>query len=182
MVMIAFYSTISMSLIPLVIYHSLSVFIKQNYCDFYITCQANIVCHQWHRYHKVISLKNVSAGLKIMLGVGGWNVGSMPFTRMVSTEGNRREFAYNSADFLAMYGFDGLELDWEYPTARGSPAVDKQRFAELVKVSKHAIIFLVVCCFICVLLKYWCFTANVFFAQSVSMLAVPLQKECNIKN
>jgi chitinase len=33
------------------------------------------------------------------------------------------------------YGYDGLDLDWEYPAKRGGAAADKENFVYLVKVS-----------------------------------------------
>ena len=61
-------------------------------------------------------------------------MGSGPFTRMVASPSVRQKFATQAVKFLRDHGFDGLDLDWEYPGSRGSPAGDKQKFVELLKV------------------------------------------------
>ena len=59
---------------------------------------------------------------------------SAPFTKMVATADSRQDFADHSLAFLKSRGFDGLDLDWEYPANRGSPPEDKNRFTRLVEV------------------------------------------------
>jgi chitinase len=58
--------------------------------------------------------------VKTSIAVGGWNLGSAPFTRMVATAASRQEFATSTVKFLRDHNFDGLDLDWEYPANRGS--------------------------------------------------------------
>ncbi|CAF1004981.1 unnamed protein product, partial [Didymodactylos carnosus] len=79
------------------------------------------------------SLKALNPDLKVILAVGGWNHGSQPFTQMVATPQSRTEFVKNSYNFIKEHGFDGLDLDWEYPADRGSPPEDRERFTLLAK-------------------------------------------------
>lgn len=53
---------------------------------------------------------------------------------MVANAATRSSFVRNSIEFLKKNGFDGLDLDWEYPSAN-----DKQLFTSLVQVSNFKI-------------------------------------------
>lgn len=86
-------------------------------------------------FQKTMDHKRQNPNLKVLLAIGGWTHGSEPFTKMVKTDGDIDQFVKNSIEYLRGKGFDGLDLDWEYPANRGSPPGDKKRFTELVKVS-----------------------------------------------
>lgn len=55
---------------------------------------------------------------------------------MAADENRRKQFAENALKFVTYYGFDGLDLDWEYPTSRGGIPDDKENFISLLSVIK----------------------------------------------
>lgn len=70
-----------------------------------------------------------------MLAIGGWNEGSSRFSPMVANSERRKELVKNTIKFLRQNHFDGLDLDWEYPSFRdGGKPRDKDNYAQLVQV------------------------------------------------
>lgn len=89
---------------------------------------------EWMRgmYDRFNGIKSKNPGIKTLIAVGGWNMGSKPFTKMVATPASRREFATSTVKFLRDRNFDGVDMDWEYPANRGSPPEDRHRFTQLL--------------------------------------------------
>ncbi|WP_333645938.1 glycoside hydrolase family 18 protein [Lacrimispora sp.] len=83
------------------------------------------------------SLKQKNPDLKTLIAVGGWTW-SGRFSDAALTEESRTVFADSCVDFITTYGFDGVDLDWEYPVSGGLVSnsrrpEDKQNFTLLVK-------------------------------------------------
>ncbi|BDU49776.1 glycosyl hydrolase family 18 protein [Haliovirga abyssi] len=54
--------------------------------------------------------------VKTLISVGGW-AAAKGFYTMSETELGRETFADSAVEFIRKYGFDGVDIDYEYPTA-----------------------------------------------------------------
>ncbi|MBM3980166.1 MAG: glycoside hydrolase family 18 protein [Planctomycetes bacterium] len=63
-------------------------------------------------------LKKKHPHLKTLISVGGWTLSS-PFSDLATTDPGRKKFASSCVAFMTKYGFDGVDIDWEYPVGGG---------------------------------------------------------------
>ncbi|WP_418603163.1 glycoside hydrolase family 18 protein [Hwangdonia sp.] len=83
----------------------------------------------------LIGLKKQNPDLKVLYSVGGW-VWSDQFSTMAAFESSRKKFAESCVVLLKEHGFDGVDLDWEYPGQRAEDNIfrpsDKDNFTLLL--------------------------------------------------
>ncbi|KAJ7677758.1 glycosyl hydrolases family 18-domain-containing protein, partial [Mycena polygramma] len=84
-------------------------------------------------------LKKGYPGLQVFLSIGGWTFNDPPtqsrFSDVASSAANRATFAASCLDVMQTYGFDGIDIDWEYPVAddRGGKPEDRANYVSLMK-------------------------------------------------
>jgi chitinase len=91
-------------------------------------------------------LKQKNAALKTLLSIGGWSFNdpqdvnqivtmtSGLFSQMASSTAGRQQFIQSEIAYTRKYGFDGIDIDWEYPgyAGRGGAPADLANFLALL--------------------------------------------------
>ena len=69
-------------------------------------------------FNQLAKLKEQNPDVNVLISVGGWTL-SKNFSNAALTEQSRAKFAASAIEFMTTYGFDGIDLDWEYPVSGG---------------------------------------------------------------
>lgn len=67
---------------------------------------------------EVIAYKQQNPNLKVLISIGGWTFPSAMFSKMASSQANRAAFIASVKQFISKNGFDGVDIDWEYPCSK----------------------------------------------------------------
>jgi len=87
---------------------------------------------------KFTNLKAHHPHVKLLLALGGWNDSRLTkYSVLLADAGKRSAFVQHAVSFIREFGFDGLDLDYEYPGHDGA-ATDREGFTALVKELKEA--------------------------------------------
>lgn len=121
-----------------------------------LTGDFKVVPHEWNDeselYPALQKLKEKNPNLKTLISIGGWNFNdpkspysgqwtSELFSRMAASGEYRKEFIESAIEFAQEHGFDGIDIDWEYPghTEQGGQAYDFGNFLTLLAEFRSAI-------------------------------------------
>ena len=89
------------------------------------------------------ALKQKLPKLKTLISVGGWEW-SGQFSNVALTPESRAKFAQSGVRFIRTHGFDGIDIDWEFPVAGGKDENarrpdDKDNFTRLMQSLRDAL-------------------------------------------
>ncbi|OJZ80610.1 glycoside hydrolase family 18 protein [Aspergillus luchuensis CBS 106.47] len=86
-------------------------------------------------YSRVTALKKRKNDLEVWISIGGWafnDTGSTAntFSELAASKSKQSTFFESLLSFLDKYGFDGVDLDWEYPvdSDRGGSDADYENY------------------------------------------------------
>ena len=107
------------------------------------TGDGGIWIEQPEKLEKVVKLKEQKPSLKVLLMIGGWGDKADGFSEMARDPKKRALFCQTCAEHIKNYNLDGIDIDWEYPTAgpseNGKHPDDTRNFNIVLKELREAI-------------------------------------------
>ncbi len=93
-------------------------------------------------FDQIKEVKRRYPALKVNLSIGGW--GADGFSDVAYYENLRRKFVENVIEWIEKYGFDGVDIDWEYPVNGADGLIksrpsDRKNFTKLMSELKEAL-------------------------------------------
>ena len=92
---------------------------------------------------KVLALKTQKPTLKVLLMIGGWGSKADGFSMMARDADKRTLFCTECKRLIDTYGFDGIDIDWEYPgggpSTNGKSSSDAANFNLVLKELRQTI-------------------------------------------
>ena len=89
----------------------------------------------------IAEFKQTWPDVKVLMSIGGWTL-SEPFSDVALTEESRETFVSSCVDFMTTHGFDGIDVDWEYPVGGGlydGRPEDKENYTLLLQDFREAL-------------------------------------------
>ncbi len=88
----------------------------------------------WTAYPEMVQAAHAQ-GVKVVIAVGGYDLTLTPnFARVAANPALRAAFVTNLVRFVKTHGYDGVDLDWEYPKA-----ADRANVTALVQELREAL-------------------------------------------
>lgn len=102
---------------------------------------ASVTVAHLKRLDRIQLYKAVNPELRVNLSIGGW--GADGFSQAAMTSDGRERLTSSAIDLVKKWGFDGIDIDWEYPCSNQAeiacdPA-DKQNFTLLMQSLRAAL-------------------------------------------
>ena len=93
-------------------------------------------------FSQLQKLKKEHTHIKTLISVGGWTW-SGNFSKVAASDEGRKRFADSAVRFLTQYGFDGVDIDWEFPVEGGNgiehrPS-DRENYTRLLREVRTAL-------------------------------------------
>ncbi|EPE06529.1 chitinase class V [Ophiostoma piceae UAMH 11346] len=87
-------------------------------------------------YSRLTDLKKSDSALKVFIAIGGWSMNDddqpthATFSDLAASSSAQKAFFKSLLQFMSTYGFDGVDIDWEYPVApeRSGKVVDYKNY------------------------------------------------------